>query len=226
APAEVDVVSGNAELRLEPADLLQRLLAKRHVAAGDVLGLAIGDQHVNRGAWRVGEAAGDGGANGRWHVRAADAGVVGALEGGGEVQQPVLVGHGVVVEVGDDLAAGRLHAGIASRGEAAVVGADHEDLVFLRDRERRVRRAVVYDDHLEVWIAQLHQALEASAQGLRTVEGANDYGDSRPAAARRRQGALERRSRRMQRWLGPAVPAREPEVPIVDLLAADGGCDL
>ena len=54
-PAHVDVVAGGAELRVEAAEPLQRVLADRHVAAGDVLGLAVGDQHVRRvrpGRWR------------------------------------------------------------------------------------------------------------------------------------------------------------------------------
>ena len=84
-PADVDVVAGDAELGTKPANLLERPLAERHVAARDVLGLPVGDQHVNRGARRVGEAADDRRAGGRRHVRAADAGIAGALEGGGDV---------------------------------------------------------------------------------------------------------------------------------------------
>src|SRR5205807_8812667 len=43
APADVDVVPGGAELRIEPADRLEAFLPERHVAAGDVLRLAIAE---------------------------------------------------------------------------------------------------------------------------------------------------------------------------------------
>ena len=58
APADVDIVSRHAELGVETAHVFECLLAEGHVAAGDVLGLAVGDQHVNRRAGRICQAAG------------------------------------------------------------------------------------------------------------------------------------------------------------------------
>ena len=51
---------GHAELRVEAADLLERLTAEGHVAPREVLGLAVGEQHVDRAAGRLGDAARDG----------------------------------------------------------------------------------------------------------------------------------------------------------------------
>ena len=41
APADVHIVAGLAKNRIEPAYLLQRPSEERHVAAGNVLGLAV-----------------------------------------------------------------------------------------------------------------------------------------------------------------------------------------
>ena len=50
APADVHVVTRHAELEVEASDRREALLAERHVAAGDVLGFAIGEQYVHRTA--------------------------------------------------------------------------------------------------------------------------------------------------------------------------------
>src|SRR6266568_7024605 len=59
APAEIDVVSGPAEDGIEAADFSQSPFVEGHIAAGDVLGLAIGKHHM-------------GGATGRNHYRCGD----------------------------------------------------------------------------------------------------------------------------------------------------------
>src|SRR5205809_6853215 len=52
-PAYVHVVTGGAKLRIEATDGLQTGLPERHVAAGDVLRLAIGQEHVHGTARRA-----------------------------------------------------------------------------------------------------------------------------------------------------------------------------
>ena len=52
APAQVHVVARPVEDRIEPAHLRQRPLVERHVAAGDVLRLAVGQHDVRRAARR------------------------------------------------------------------------------------------------------------------------------------------------------------------------------
>ena len=46
-PADVDVVPGGPELRVEPLDLQERRPSERHVAARDVLGFLVGEQDVD-----------------------------------------------------------------------------------------------------------------------------------------------------------------------------------
>src|SRR3989442_539724 len=58
-PAHVHVVSGDAEPWVEPADRLETRFTERHVAAGDVLRLAIGEEDVHRPARRARHALGD-----------------------------------------------------------------------------------------------------------------------------------------------------------------------
>ena len=75
APADVDVVAGDPEPLVEAADLLQRRLAEGHVAARHVLGLAVGDQDVDRPAGRGRDAFGDQAVVVGRDVRPADPGV-------------------------------------------------------------------------------------------------------------------------------------------------------
>src|SRR2546428_12770767 len=59
SPAKIDVVTGGAENGVESADLLEYVTAKRHVAAGDVLGVIVVQQHVLWPAGRGRHAGGD-----------------------------------------------------------------------------------------------------------------------------------------------------------------------
>ena len=107
-PAHVHIVAGAEVDRIEAADREQRVAAERHVAAGDVLGDAIVEQHVRRTAGRARDAL-------------RDRRVVGAAPRSGppepttseceerldEKRQPVAIDARVGVGVGDDLA-GRL----------------------------------------------------------------------------------------------------------------------
>ncbi len=80
-----------------------------------------------------------------------------------EVAQPVAVGPGVVVDVGDDLARGRLEPGVPGAREPAVLGPDQADVELGGDRRGAVGRAVVDDDHLVVRVVERVQRLEAAA---------------------------------------------------------------
>src|SRR5262245_28648058 len=56
SPADIHIISSNAELRIESAYGFQRRFAESHIAAGDMFRLAIGQENVNRIAWRVSDA--------------------------------------------------------------------------------------------------------------------------------------------------------------------------
>src|SRR5437763_1191436 len=94
-PAHVDVVAGGAELRIEPSDRLKTGLAKRHVAAGDVLSLAIAEEDVNGPARRARDALGDRSVARRGDIRSAHPSVRGPQESSCEISKPVRVGVGV-----------------------------------------------------------------------------------------------------------------------------------
>src|SRR5262249_2367926 len=118
APADVDVVAGGPELRVVAADRVEAVAPKGRVAARDVLGHAVGQQDVHGPARRVVDAVGDPAGAGRRDVGAAHAGVRGGHEGPGEVAEPVPVGEGVVVDVGDDLAARLGETDVPRRAQA------------------------------------------------------------------------------------------------------------
>ena len=117
-PADVDVVAGRAEARIEAADGFEGRSAEGHVASGNVLGHLIRDEYVHGAAGRVRHAVRDGAIAGRRDVGASDADVFGTEKGIGQVGQPVRLGPRVVVGVGDDLAAGHHESEVAGRRRA------------------------------------------------------------------------------------------------------------
>ena len=129
-PADVHVVAGRVESGVEAADLLQRLPAKGHVAAGDVLGLLVGEQHVCRPARRVGDAAGDYPVLWEGEIGATNAGVGGGHEGARQVLQPVRIWLRVVVDVGDDFAGSHREPRVSRGGEPAILSFDQAAVVL------------------------------------------------------------------------------------------------
>ena len=79
-PAKIDVVAGSSKLRVEPVDRFQDLAAKRHVAARDVLGRLVVDEHVRRLAGRRRHAGARSQPPAGRHVRPADGRRPGAFE--------------------------------------------------------------------------------------------------------------------------------------------------
>src|SRR6266536_5313415 len=101
-PAQVDVVARRPELRVESTNFLQRAPSERRVAAGKVLGLAIGDEDVHGAARRLTDATGYRPVAGMLDVGPSDPGVRGGEEARSEKREPVWVRSGIVVEVGHD----------------------------------------------------------------------------------------------------------------------------
>ena len=100
---DVHIVAGRPELRVEASDLLQHGPPERHVAAGNVLGLAVRDEQVRRAAGSLRDALRDEPIR-RRHVRSTHRRVRGGHERCCKVGEPVAIGNAVVVHVGDDLA--------------------------------------------------------------------------------------------------------------------------
>jgi hypothetical protein len=219
-PAQVHVVAGGAVADVEAVDRLQGCLPERHVAARDVLGILVGEQHVRGPAGRSGDALGDPVVARRHDVGSADAGVVAAPERIGQVVEPVRVRARVVVGVGHDLAGRGPHPGVARTAQAAVLGADQPHVVLRRDRRDVVLGTVVDDDHLEVRVLDAGEPLEAVAERARAVVAADHDRDTRPRVVGRERhlahGALDGGERRF----GRAVAVGEAERPVVDVFPA------
>src|SRR5207253_1687668 len=133
APADIDVVAGNSEARVEAADGLERGFSECHVAAGDVLGLAVGEQDMRGAAGCAGDALRGEAVGCGDEIGAADADVIGAGEALREIVKPVRVGPGVVVEVGDDVVPGGGETFVARGAESLVFGGDQANRESSRD---------------------------------------------------------------------------------------------
>ena len=178
APTDINVVTRDAELRIKSANRREARLAERHVTAGNVFRLAIGKQHVRGAAGRVGDAFGDGPIR-RWRdVGSADRGVRrvhGIQERGRQIMKPMRIRISVVVEVGHDVAVGRLPSGVAGVAESAILSADHPAIILPRDGRGAVGGPVIHDDDFAIGIFEFSQALQTIANGPRAVVTANDH---------------------------------------------------
>ena len=218
-PARVHVVTRSTELRIEPADRLETGFAERHVASGDMLGLAVGQQDVNGPARRTRDALGDGSIARRGEVRSTHRGVRRAQEPSGEVGEPVRIGVGIVVEIGDDFAGGCIQARVARTGEATVLGPDQPAVVVACDGSGLVRRSVIHHDNLVIGIRESPQSFEAVKNGACTVVRAHDHRDPGPREARCEGHVGERLLDDLEGGLGRTIGAREAECPVLHVMA-------
>src|SRR5205807_421231 len=108
----------------------------------------------------------------------------GGGKGAGQIGQPAGVRGGIVVDIGDDLPGGRFQTDIPGDSQAAVAAVDEADGVLTCDGWGGIRGSIVDDDHLVVWIPQLLQTFEASADGACAVITAHDDRDARPSHIR------------------------------------------
>ena len=76
SPAEIDIIPCFSEDRIKPAQFLEHLGAEGHVAARNVLRLAVREHDVQRIPWRIGDTGGDGAIPGRGNVGPAHAHVL------------------------------------------------------------------------------------------------------------------------------------------------------
>ena len=181
-PADVDIVAGGAVDWIEPAELLQHVAAERHVAARDVLGDFVADQHMGRTAGRDRDGGRDQIVLGRREIRSAARGQIPGFHLGDEVGQPVGVGDAVAVGVDHDLAGCRLGPDIAG-GAQSLIGLTYDAaiLVILGDLEGSVARAVIDDDDLIVRIIEHRQRAQTLGHGPLGIVGADDDGNPRVA---------------------------------------------
>src|SRR5262249_52781668 len=113
SPTYVNVVTSDAESRIKTPDGHQLFAAVRHIAAGNVLGDFVRQQHVNRSARRICHAVSDRAIAGRREIGTSNADMLSSQKGSGQISQPVRIRISVVVDVGNDFACGRFHPLIA-----------------------------------------------------------------------------------------------------------------
>jgi hypothetical protein len=84
--------------------------------------------------------------------------VVGALELPGQIGEPIWIGYGIRIEVGNDVACRGRHANVASRTETTIrLMNDLELRVLIGDGAGAVGRAVVDDHRLIAGIREFGQ---------------------------------------------------------------------
>jgi hypothetical protein len=117
-PAGVHIVAGDPKTFIEATNFEQRRLPIGHVAAWNVLCLAISQHHVDGAARRICDAIGDPAIATRRKVRTAYAYKVSVKKCSCEVFQPIWIRIGVIVNVGEDFASCLEEPDIASVAEA------------------------------------------------------------------------------------------------------------
>src|SRR5262245_19359704 len=81
SPTDVDVVTSDAESGIKTPDRHQLFATVRHIAARNVLGDYVRQQHMNRSAWSVRNAVGDRAITRRGNIGTSNSDVLCSLEG-------------------------------------------------------------------------------------------------------------------------------------------------
>ena len=226
APANVDVVTGGAELFAESADAVEGAATDGEVAAGEVFGAGVVEEDVGR-------CTGSGGDDGFlqalgfgrevWSASSTDGWVV---EGSGQPEEPVAVGFTVVVGVGDDVAFGFGGTAVSGDGEAEVFLPDEADVrEAIDDVGGVVGGAVVDDEDFEVWVVDALAGAEAGLEATGAVVGANDDGEEGGLGEGEEVAVVLdlvlKVGELFEGGLGVAIAAGEAEAPVVDGAAVD-----
>ena len=220
-PAHVHVVAGLGVDRVEPADFGEDQLPEGHVAAGDVLGAIVGEQHLDGSSRGAGDHLRAGRLVVRRNIRSAGAADVGTVEGERQVVGPLRRRKGVAVEVGDEVAGRRLETSITRRREPRMF---HLDQAHLRirsgDFRGGVRRAVIDDDDLEFGVVEGAGVPEALVEGGARIVRADHDADRGPVEVEVANGSLVPAARDAKGGARRAILAGQPELPARHPLSA------
>src|SRR5919109_57449 len=107
-PANIDVVTRLAKLRIKSPDGFQPIAAEGHVATGNMLGFRIGKEHMSGPARRSRHTARSVSVVQARDVWPAHTRVISFEKGRSQIAQPIRIRASVVVNVGNDFAAGGL----------------------------------------------------------------------------------------------------------------------
>ena len=155
SPAHIHIVACAEIDGIETTDGEEGVAPERHVAAGDVFGDAVVEQHVGGAARGAGNALRGRRIVGRNHVGTTSAGDVRRQEGLHEEGEPVAVDASIGVGVGDDRAGGSGQPDVARRAQPAV--RDVDDLhrrMCVADLAGAVARPVVHEEDLDVRVGE------------------------------------------------------------------------
>ena len=172
-----------------------------------MLGDLVRQQHVNRSPRCIRDAVGDHAVTWRRDIGTADADVLGSHECGRQVSQPVRIGIGIVVDIGDDFASCRVHPEIARNRQSVVFRAYQPDIVPAGDDAGLIGRSVIDHDDFVVRIVEIFQRGQRLADSPTAVIAANDYGNSRPLTVGWRRARWQIGSKRNAgpAWAGDLV---------------------
>ena len=149
------------------ADLLERPFVKSHVAAGNVLGNDIGQEHVVWSSGRRGDAGLDPVLGGRRDVRPANPRVISAEQRADHKIEPFRIGHTIAVGIGDDFACRGSGADIASCAEARIFLPNVDDPGMSRgDLLRVVLRSIIHENHFVIGIFECVAAIRGTDRGF------------------------------------------------------------
>src|SRR5215472_18014021 len=179
APADIDIITSNAELGIEAAYRPKARGTKSHITAWNVFGLLVGKQNMDGTTRGVGNTIGDESVARRSKVWSPYSRVCRRQKSGCKIGQPMAVRAGVIIDIGNNLTSGSCQTSVASLAQTAIFSPDDVEVIFGGNGRRLIGRSIVDDENLEVRIVQLHQTCETIVQGALPVVTTHNHGDAR-----------------------------------------------
>ncbi len=221
-PAEVHIIARRRVDRIEPPEILEDLLPERHVATWHVFGAVVGDQDVHGSARGPGHHMRADYVSFRREIGSSHASHLRTVEAEREIVRPLHTWISVTIEIGNHIAVGLADPFVASRPEAGMGHGYHaRPRVPPSDRRRRVGRAVIDDNDLELRIVEDTRVPEALVDGVLRVVRADDDADGRPRKIEVPNSPAVPVADDAQGGLRRTVRTGQPEVPTANGSAAD-----
>ena len=156
----------------------------------------------------------------RGQIGPAHSHMVGRHECVRKILQPVRIGKGVVIDIGDDFTRSGFRTRVARAAQAAVFGSDESKWVLPDDFSRVVLRSIVNNDDLIVGIFEPKQTFKTFADHAPAVITAQDYRDLRPLLVWGERNRAIGTANGRQRGFRAPFPVGQPERPVRDIVAS------
>src|SRR5215831_5209103 len=138
-PANVHIVAGAPETRIESPNFSEGVLAERAIASGNMFSLAVRQQYMNRAARSIGNAFGQGTVIRGSDVRSTGCRAIEVHVHPGKILEPVRIWSSVVVRVGDDFARRCFHSDISCGSKTTVADLNEPCTKLLGDSAASIR---------------------------------------------------------------------------------------